>query len=67
MKSVSIVIECISDQNPVDTARKLNVHNLCSIYVLCLWGMTPINAVIVWIKELDNWNKECRQTKVNKL
>ena len=47
MKSVSIVIECISDQNPVDTARKLNVHNLCSIYILCLWGMTPINAVIV--------------------
>ena len=27
--------------------------------------MTPINAVIVWIKELDNWNEECRQTKVN--
>ena len=29
--------------------------------------MTPVNAVIVWIKELYNLSKECCQTKVNKL
>ena len=29
--------------------------------------MTPINAVIVCTKELDNWNEECRETKVSKL
>ena len=27
----------------------------------------PNKHIIVWIKELDNWNEECRQTKVNKL
>ena len=25
------------------------------------------NVVIVWIKELVNWNEECRQTKMSKI
>ena len=29
--------------------------------------MTPINAVIVGIKVLVNWNEDCRQTKMSKL
>ena len=50
LKSVGIVIECISNHNYA------NKRNNC-LNLICT----------LTIKELVNWNEECRQTKVNKL
>ena len=50
MKNVSIVTECISDHNPVDTRHKLNVCKTFKRFpgrllnVLCTFNLCPVST-----------------------